>query len=60
MLVGVSLFLQYTNKTHEDIAAVRTELSHDIKDLRTLLTEHLIVLTQDVGKLQGQSHIHTP
>lgn len=71
VLVGVSLFLQYTSKTHEDIVAVRTELRQEIDavrtelkqeigDLRQLLTENLLVLTQEMGELKGQSYTHAP
>ena len=70
-LVGVSLFLQYTSKTHEDIVsvrtelrqeigAVRTEMKQDIGDLRQLLTENLLVLTQEMGELKGRRHTSDP
>lgn len=58
LLVGVSLFLQYTSKTHEDIRAVRIELSREISDVRQLLTENLLTLPRQVGELKGQSHAH--
>ncbi len=61
-LVGVSLLLQYTSKTHEDIGEVRREVRQEVgevrkevREVRQLLTNNLLTLTDKVAELRGKS-----
>ena len=60
LILGVfgTMWWQLAGQIHDEISQLETKLDAKIERTNALLTDNLLQLRQDMGRLQGASHTH--